>query len=111
MKGQAAGRTIKVLLIEDNRSAAEVLKQTLDQVSYPKIVTEWADRVSKGLKRLAQGGVDVILIDLTLPDSKSLEAFVQTHDHSPTVPVVIIMGSENRDLALKALQYGAQDYT
>ncbi len=103
-------RRIKVLLFEDNpgdvRLIREMLSEAMDVI--PKI--ECVNRLNTGLKRLSSGGIDLILLDLGLPDSQGLDTFVNVHTHAPEVPIVVLTGLDDEELGLKAVQMGAQDY-
>jgi CheY-like chemotaxis protein len=71
---------------------------------------EWADTLAKGLQRLAQGAVDVLLLDLNLPDSQGLHTFDVVAARAPSLPIVVLSGLLDEDLARTAIQRGAQDY-
>lgn len=77
------------------------------------VSVEFADRLSAALARLTAGGVDVLLLELALPDADGnggLEALVRARRHAPDVPVVVLTGLDDEGLALQAIQAGAQDY-
>ena len=63
-----------------------------------------------GLNKLGAGGIELVLLDLTLPDSQDLETFVRVRAHAPNVPIVIVTGLDDIKLAAKAVEAGAQDY-
>ena len=65
---------ISVLIIEDNPGDARLVQEALKGASDPSFTVEWVDRLSSGLARLADGGIDVLLLDLGLPDSQGLAA-------------------------------------
>ena len=67
-------------------------------------------RTSDGLEKLAQDGIDIVLLDLGLPDSQGLETLNQVRAAAPDVPVVVLTGADDETLALDAAQQGAQDY-
>jgi len=71
---------------------------------------ERVDRLSKGLDRLAAGGVDAVLLDLGLPDSQGLSTFEQIHAVAQKVPILVLTGNKDDALALEAVRRGAQDY-
>ncbi len=71
---------------------------------------ERADRLSKGIDRLAQGNIDAVLLDLGLPDSQGLNTFEKIHAMAKKVPILILTASKDDTLALEAVRRGAQDY-
>ena len=71
---------------------------------------EWVERLSSGLDRLARGGINVVLLDLGLPDSQGLATLSAICMSEPRMPVVVLSGSEDELVALEAVQAGAQDY-
>lgn len=108
-------KSIKALLVEDNPGDAFLIKEmlsTADRVgdAGPSFELEHVVRLSRGLERLARGGIDVLLLDLSLPDSRGLDTFVQANSHSPEVPIVVLSGLDDRELATRAVREGAQDY-
>jgi len=101
---------IKVLLIEDNPGDAHLIRQMLAEVGIASFDLEWADRLSTGLERLAKGGIDVLLLDLSLPDSQGLDTFVRAQAQPPQAPIIVLSGLEDEMLAVEAVREGAQDY-
>ncbi|MCX6907400.1 MAG: SpoIIE family protein phosphatase [Verrucomicrobia bacterium] len=101
---------VKVLLIEDNPDDVQMVRLMLQQARGFTFELECADRLSKGLERLAQGIFDVVLLDLLLTDSRSLDTFVRTRAVAPHIPIVILTVLVDESLATKTLQLGAQDY-
>ena len=71
---------------------------------------EWVSQLSEGLERLAGGEVDLVLLDLGLPDSRGLDTFFRAYAHAPEVPFVLLTGLDDETLALTAVRQGAQDY-
>lgn len=103
-------RPIRVLLIEDNPGDARLIREALAAGDHSRFELTHADRLATGLARLAQGDMDVVLLDLSLPDSQGLEALGKTHAQTPDVPIVVLTGLEDERLAIKGMQAGAQDY-
>lgn len=101
---------VKVLLIEDNPDDVQMVRLMLQQARGFTFELECADRLSKGLERLAHGDFDVVLLDLLLTDSRSLETFTRTRAVAPQIPIVILTVLADEQLAAKTLQLGAQDY-
>ena len=71
---------------------------------------ERVDRLSKGIDRLAEGGIDAVLLDLGLPDSQGLNTFEKIHAVAQKVPILILTAFKDDALALEAVRRGAQDY-
>jgi PAS domain S-box-containing protein len=101
---------INVLLIEDNPGDVRLIREMLLEARDVSFNLERADRLESGLARLAQGHIDVILLDLTLPDSQGLDTLAQVQRGAPGAPILLLTGLEDETLALKAVQAGAQDY-
>ncbi len=99
---------INTLLIEDNPLHAKIVTRMMDKLA--SIDVESSNRLSDGLARLAQGGIDIVLLDLRLPDSKGRETFKRIQTMVPDVPVVILSGNEDEELAVQLIHEGAQDY-
>lgn len=99
-----------VLLVEDNPGDARLIRESLNDAIGEKFELETADRLGTALRRLSSGGVDAILLDLALPDSKGRETFSKAKEQAPTVPIIVLTGLGDEALALKMVQEGAQDY-
>src|SRR5688572_23866508 len=99
-----------VLLIEDNPGDARLIREMLRDARAGQFQLDCADRLTTALERLAQGGIDVVLLDLSLPESQGLESFQYVHTHTPGVPVVVLTGTDDEELGNRAVQSGAQDY-
>ena len=106
-----ATHPIRVLLIEDSPDYASLVLRWLaayeDQREFTLL---WTDSLSAGLARLAQGGIDLILMDLGLPDSDGLDTFVTLRSHEREVPIIVLSGTDGEAMALRTIQLGAQDY-
>jgi PAS domain S-box-containing protein len=105
-----AERHLKLLLIEDNPGDVRLIREMLAEAKDIAFQLEFADCLSTGLEQLAKAEVDLILLDLSLPDSLGLETFHKTYDQASGVPIVVLSGSDDEDLAMSAVQAGAQDY-
>lgn len=101
---------IKVLLIEDNPGDARLLQEHLIEVKSVQFELLQADRLSQGLELLQTNTFDVILLDLSLPDTQGLETFDQLYDRVRNTPIVVITGLNDETIAINAVQSGAQDY-
>lgn len=101
---------IKILLIEDNPGDAYLLQAILEEVGAVQFDLLHVVRLSEGIQHLSQTAFDVILLDLTLPDSHGLNTLWEMQRHAPTSPIVVLTGLDDEELATIALQNGAQDY-
>ncbi|HEV3329891.1 MAG TPA: response regulator [Bryobacteraceae bacterium] len=104
------GKTIRVLLIEDNIVDALFVEESLAGTSDPVFVVHKADQLASGLARLEAGGVDALLLDLCLPDSEGLATFRRAQATGPGMPIVVLSGDTDEEIAVEAVQAGAQDY-
>ena len=101
---------INVLLIEDNPAYAVLIGEMLSHTQEICFCVETCEKLSTGLERLKAGGIDICLLDLALPDSKGLDTFAKTHASNPNIPIVVLSGLNDENLALEAVARGAQDY-
>lgn len=101
---------IKILLIEDNPGDARLLQEHLMEVKSVQFELKQVDRLSQGLQQLQENDFDVILLDLSLPDTQGLETFVRLYDRARNTPIVVITGLNDETIAIHAVQSGAQDY-
>lgn len=101
---------IKILLIEDSKEDTIIIKEMLKETSKNPFQLTDAARLKTGFERLFQESFDVILLDLNLPDSWGFDTFIRTYDQTPELPIVILSGFNDEDVALRAVREGAQDY-
>ena len=101
---------IKVLLIEDNPPDAVFIEEMLAEGKDFSFDLEWKEKLSIGLECLAKKGIDVVLLDLNLPDSKGFNTFTKTLAQAPEIPIIILTGLDDETLAIRAVKTGAQDY-
>ncbi len=101
---------IKILLIEDNLGDARLIHEMLSEAKSISFDFEWKDRLSKGLEHLVEGGIDVVLLDLMLPDSQGFDTFIKMQAQAPEIPIVVLTGLSDETLAIRAVRKGAQDY-
>ncbi|HDQ44156.1 MAG TPA: response regulator [bacterium] len=106
--------TINVLLIEDNEADVRLIKTLLSETmrsgTSAAVSLTTAGRLAEGLARAGERPFDVILLDLSLPDSQGLETFRRTHERESKVPLIVLSGLDDESLALQAVREGAQDY-
>jgi len=100
----------KILLVEDNPGDARLLREMFNEPDLPKPNVINVGSMSEAVTHLGEYAVDIILLDLGLPDAQGLEAVRQAHAAAPRVPLIVLSGMDDESLAALALQEGAQDY-
>lgn len=103
-------KLLRILLIEDNPGDVRLIREMLAEVGGASFDLECVDRLSPGLERLAEGGFDVALLDLGLPDGRGLDTFTKAQVQAGEVPIVVLTALDDEALAAKAVAAGAQDY-
>lgn len=101
---------IKVLIVEDNPADSRTMDELLTESKEVAFEVVVADRLSVALERLSTESVDVILLDLGLPDSHGLDTFSEMNSSSPRIPIIVLTGMDDHNLAIEAVRIGAQDY-
>ena len=104
-KSENAGPTSFVLLIEDNDADADAVLEALRKARVTRV-----SRLADGLQRLAADNIDVVVLDLSLPDASGLGGLRRVRLAAPAVPVIVLSGSRDNDLCAQALHEGAQEY-
>ena len=99
-----------ILVIEDDRAYTEILGAYLRHPMSNGIESRFARRLREGLAQLTTGGIDVVLLDLHLPDSEGHDSFVQLNGAFPEVPVIILSALEDDAMARRAVRHGARDF-
>ncbi len=102
--------SIRVLLVEDNPTDVLLLREALAEVRLAHFELSDVAQLSAAGRYLSQVAVDVILLDLRLPDSQGLDTLLKLRQQTPRTPIVVLTGLADEELGLKALQSGAQDY-
>ncbi len=98
-----------ILVIEDNPGDYILVNEYLEE-GFPKATIFHADTLQQGIEILENENIDVILLDLTLPDGMGIDSFHFINAKAPEVPVIILTGLGDTQLALESLKIGAQDY-
>lgn len=99
-----------ILLIEDNRAEARLLQEILKGSLLHQAELTHVNRLEEGIAYYEQHPVDIILLDLTLPDSYGLASLDRLLTKAPDVPVVVLTNTNDDNLAVEAVRRGAQDY-
>ena len=102
--------TINVLMIEDDTGFARLVHEMIKEMGEDIFHFNRVENLEKGLSILAKEEIDVILLDLLLPDSEGLFTFLKTFNTVPDIPIVVLSSLEDDETALLAIREGAQDY-
>ena len=98
------------LLIEDNHADARLIQYLLEDADGEALTFSHATSLGRALEILAHDSFDVILLDLTLPDCTGLETLERIHHARADIAIVVLTGIDATDVAIGAVQRGAQDY-
>jgi PAS domain S-box-containing protein len=99
-----------LLLVEDNSGDARLIREALTSEAAALFTVLHVERLSTALNHLQSESFAAILLDLTLPDSSGFETIAKIQTYAPHTPIVVLTGLNDEELAIKAVQEGAQDY-
>lgn len=105
---------LDILLVEDNPSDAEYISYNLEEVRNKgrykdiQIHTDWAKTLTEGIEILQNKNFDLIMLDLSLPDSHGVETIRKLNDFD--IPIIVLTGDISGTLWMDAIQEGAEDY-
>src|SRR5688572_24946148 len=100
---------IRVLLVEDDPDDALLVRELLSEACADCRV-ETVTRLAQALEKLDTSEVDIVVSDLSLPDSSGIDTFRRICEHPAHVPVVVLSGQDDEAMALRTVEEGAQDY-
>src|SRR6202045_2463721 len=103
-------KPLHVLLVEDNAGDARLLREMFGTEKPGSFELTHILRMSEAIIHLAKGGVDVVLLDMGLPDAHGLDTVRRGHAVAPSVPLIVLTGLDDEALAAEAMKEGAQDY-
>lgn len=99
----------RLLLVEENAADVDLVLAALAETASGAFGIEHVASLADAIQRLHRGSISVVLVDLSLPDSSGVQTFSELHTAAPSVPVVVLSGPAESDLAHQALRAGAQD--
>src|SRR5215217_4519986 len=108
-----SGEAISVLMVEDDPGDARLIRTLLDRTALKPLHVTTVDRLSRAVELLSHNGkVDVVLLDVSLPDSRSgtLDSLMRIKEAAPDLPLILLTGIDDEELAVRAVREGAQDY-
>ena len=103
-------KPVRVLLIEDDPNYVALVQQWFSHGTESAFVLHWTDSLQAGLIHLQRGGVDVILLDLGLPDSGGFETFSKIKRQAVGVPLIVMSGDNSEQLAFQLARASAHEY-
>jgi len=103
-------RPLSCLLVEDNPGDARLLREMLREAPPGAVALQHVTRMADAEAALRAQSFDVVLLDLGLPDSRDVASIQRVRAVAPAVPVVLLTGLDDEDLALRAARVGASDY-
>src|SRR6202051_3656150 len=103
-------KALNVLLVEDNAGDARLLREMFSKEEPGSFHLTHLLRMRDAETHLAKGEVDIVLLDMGLPDAHGIETVRRAHAVAPDVPMIVLTGMEDEALAAEAMKEGAQDY-
>lgn len=103
-------REINILLVEDNLTDQEIVKEMLIGTQLFHYNLEVCERINHAIECVAQQKPDIILLDLSLPDGSGLQTLEKLQEQDLSIPIVILTGLDDPDVGLEAINKGAEDY-
>jgi DNA-binding NarL/FixJ family response regulator len=106
----AAAQQECVLLIEDSEEAMFLVRYALEEYGNGKYRMEWAQSLSSGLEHLAHEKIDVVLLDLGLPESSGPESYAWVREIAPQIPVVVLTADDREETEFAVTASGVEGY-
>jgi signal transduction histidine kinase len=103
-------QSLQVLFVEDCDADFEGIAQMLHELSSPRFTVSRALRLQEAFEHLNSEPIDVVLLDLSLPDSRGIETVQKFHARVPRIPFVVLTGAEDEAQGLLAVTEGAESY-
>ena len=103
-------KALQVLLVEDNAGDVRLLREMFSKERPDSFELTHCLRMGEAELHLAKGGVDIVLLDMGLPDGHGLDTVRRAHAAAPGVPMIVLTGLDDEALAAEAMKEGAQDY-
>ncbi len=103
-------KSLQVMLVEDNPDDIVLAREMLREACPGEFTLTEISRLSTALKKLASETYDAVLLDLKLLDSIGLDTLAQMNAAFPQIPIIVLSGSNNNEMAMQAVQQGAQDF-
>ncbi len=101
---------MKILIIEDSLVEEKLIRSMLAKSASVTFQIESCGNLREGLTRLASENFEVLLLDLTLPDSSGLQTFFRAYECAPAIPLIVMTANDDESMGLNAVKHGAQEY-
>lgn len=102
---------IQVLLVEDNEEAAWLVRIYLTENQHGQFRVEWTQNLLQAMERLAQPGVEIVLLDLGLPELNGYRTFRAVEAATGGKVPIVILTSDDRALSRElTMGFGASEY-
>ncbi len=103
-------KIIKVLYVEDEMDHAILIRELIEKIKNVHYELTHVQNLNETLLELNNNNYDIILLDLSLPDEQGVDTVARVCEQAPDIPVVVMSGTDDETMAIKALQKGAQEY-
>lgn len=101
---------INILLVEDNPGDARLIDIFMKEAFGGSYTLSVSEDLHSGLEQIKQHHFNIIIADLSLPDSDGLDTFKKIHEHAPDIPTIVLTGLEDESVGINAMKFGAQDF-
>lgn len=102
--------SLTVFIVDDNPGDRTLIRRMLDDYAPGRFQVEEAWNLTDALRRLRVGGIDLLLLDLNLPDSRGVATLSKVQTVSPGLPVIVVTGAEDRQVVAASLGSNDQNY-
>jgi len=106
---KSGGDSTRVLLVEDNPADAKLAEVYLSDGNQFQAELTWCEDLAAGMEAVLGSEFDIILLDLTLPDSSGIDTFFKLYKEASKIPIVVLSGHEDEELAAEIVKHGGQD--
>ena len=103
-------KIIKILYVEDDMDHAVLIRELLEEIKNVHYKLTHVQRLDEALLEIDNEDYDIVLLDLSLPDEQGVNTVARVCEQAPDIPVVVISGTDDETMAIKALQKGADEY-
>lgn len=102
--------TLRILLVEDSPTDADLIQRVFQRSQLHSSEIRWVERLSEAVNLCRLQSLDLILLDLQLPDSEGMDTLREMRSQIPEIPIVVLTNLANEEMGLQAVNLGAQDY-